>query len=201
MMVVKANKAADGIGGHLSTFAVVGGAVRDRLQPLLPRQGRRQRRRPRLLPGPRRARRLRPRVHRGPSHRRRPRPLPPRDRPGRPRPVVVPAPAPDARLLGVPDGVDGARSDHVALPRPLQPLPPQPPDRRHLAEPGVGVPRRRRDATSPRRSARSRSPRASSSTTSCSSSTATCSASTARCAATARSSRNSRPCSAAPAGT
>ena len=56
-------------------------------------------------------------------------------------------------------------------------------------------------ATSPRRSAPSRSPAASTSTTSSSSSTATCSASTARCAATARSSRSSRRCSAAPAGT
>ncbi len=55
-----------------------------------------------------------------------------------------PAPAPDARLLGVPDGVDGPRPDHRALPRPLQPLPPEPPDRRHERQPGVGVPRRRR---------------------------------------------------------
>ncbi len=40
----------------------LGVAVRDRLQPLLPRQGRRHGRRPRLLPGPRRARHLRPGV-------------------------------------------------------------------------------------------------------------------------------------------
>ena len=32
---------ADGIGGHLSTFASLGRALRGRLQPLLPRQGRR----------------------------------------------------------------------------------------------------------------------------------------------------------------
>ena len=44
-------------------------------------------------------------------------------------------------------------------------------------------------------------PRASASTTWCSSSTATCSVWTARCAATARSSRNWKPNSAAPAGT
>ena len=111
MMVVKANKHADGIGGHLSTFASSASAVRDRLQPLLPRQGRRQRRRRRLLPGPRRPRHLRPGVHRGPPHRRRPRPLPPGDRPRRPRPVELPAPPPDARLLGVPDGQHGPRPD------------------------------------------------------------------------------------------
>ena len=55
--------------------------------------------------------------------------------------------------------------------------------------------------TSPSRSARSRCRCARSSTIWCSSSTATCSASTARCAATARSSRNSKPRSSAPAGT
>ena len=56
VMVVRANKHADGIGGHLSTFASLGRAVRGRVQPLLPRQGRRPPRRPRLHPGPRRAR-------------------------------------------------------------------------------------------------------------------------------------------------
>ena len=68
-MVVRANKHADGIGGHLSTFASLGRALRRRLQPLLPRQGRRPRRRPRLLPGPRRARHLRPGLPRGPARR------------------------------------------------------------------------------------------------------------------------------------
>ena len=67
----------------------LGVALRDRLQPLLPRQGRRHARRPRLLPGPRRARHLRPRLPRGPPDRRRPRPLPPGDRPRRTRPVVA----------------------------------------------------------------------------------------------------------------
>ena len=50
--------------GHVR---VVGRALRGRLQPLLPRQGRRPARRPRLHPGPRRARHLRPRVPRGPA--------------------------------------------------------------------------------------------------------------------------------------
>ena len=46
---------------------VVGLALRGRLQLVLPRQGRRSRRRPRLLPGPRRARHLRPGVPRRPA--------------------------------------------------------------------------------------------------------------------------------------
>ena len=123
MMVVKANKHADGIGGHLSTFASsaslyeIGfnhffrgkddGNAGDHVYF----QGH-------AAPG-----HLRPRVPRGP-----PRPTTTSttsagDRPRRPRPVELPAPAADARLLGVPDGVDGPRPDHRALPRPLQPLP------------------------------------------------------------------------------
>ena len=52
-----------------------------------------------------------------------------------------------------------------AVPRPLQPLPAEPPDRRHQPDPRLVLPRRRRDATSPSRSAPSRWPPASSSTT------------------------------------
>ena len=180
---------------------LVGVAVRDRLQPLLPRQGRRHPRRPDLLPGSRRPRHLRPGVPRGPPGGRRPRPLPPGDRPHRPRPVELSAPAADARLLGVPDREHGPRPDHRPLPGPLQPLPARPPARRHQPEPGVVRSSATASATSPRRSAPSAWPAASTSTTWSSSSTATCSASTARYAATARSSRSSRRCSAAPAGT
>ena len=77
---------------------VGGRALRGRLQPLLPRQGRRRLRRPGLLPGPRRARHLRPRVPRGPAHRGAARPLPARGR--RRRAAVVPAPAAHARRSG-----------------------------------------------------------------------------------------------------
>ena len=73
--------------------------------------------------------------------------------------------------------------------------------RRHRGPQGVGASSATARPTSPSRWARSRWPAARSSTTSSSSSTATCSASTARCAATARSSRSSRPSSAARAGT
>ena len=200
VMVVKANKRADGIGGHLSTFASLRRALRGGLQPLLPGQGRRPARRPRLHPGPRRARHLRPGLPRGPPRRGPARPLPPGDR-RRTGLSQLPAPPADARLLGVPDGVDGPRPDQLDLPGPVQPLPAQPPHRRHRAQPGVVLRRRRRVRRARDARAPSRWPAARASTTSSGSSTATCSASTARCGATARSSRSSRPSSGAPAGT
>ena len=57
---------------------VGGRAVRGRLQPLLPRQGRRRLRRPGVLPGSRRAGHLRPRVPRGSADRGAPRRVPAR---------------------------------------------------------------------------------------------------------------------------
>ncbi len=42
-----------GVGGHIATFASAASALRDRLQPLLPRQGGGRLRRPALHPGPR----------------------------------------------------------------------------------------------------------------------------------------------------
>ena len=55
--------------------------------------------------------------------------LPPRAAAGR-RPVVLPAPVADARLLAVPDRVDGPRADHGHLPGAVQPLPGGPRPRR-----------------------------------------------------------------------
>ena len=121
----------------------VGGvAVRGRLQPLLPGQGRRRLRRPGLHAGPRRPRHLRPGVPRGPDDRGRPRPVPPGDRR---RPAELPAPAAAAGLLGVPDGVDGAGPDQRDRPGALQPVPARPRDRRHEQGEGVVLRRRRRD--------------------------------------------------------
>ena len=64
--------------------------------------------------------------------------------PGR-RAAVLPAPAADARLLGVPDGVDGPRPDERDLPGPVQPVPARPRHQGHLRPARLGVPRRRRD--------------------------------------------------------
>ncbi len=180
---------------------LLGLALRGRLQPLLPRQGRRHARRPGLLPGPRRARHLRPGLPRGPAERRGPRPLPPRDRPRRRGLSSYPHPRLMPDFWEFPTVSMGLGPINAHLPGPLQPLPAEPPHRRHQRQPGVVLPRRRRvrRARDARRHLAGR--RASSSTTSSASSTATCSASTARCAATARSSRSSRPSSAAPAGT
>ena len=139
-------------------------ALRSRLQPLLPRQGRRRRRRRHLLPGARLARHLRARVPRRAAVGRAADELPPRAR-ARRRPVVVPAPLADAGLLGVPDGVDGPRPDHVDLPGALQPLP-----RRSRPEEAVRARRSGRSSATARPTSRSRSapsawPRARSSTT------------------------------------
>ena len=60
-------------------------------------------------------------------------------------PVVVPAPAADAGVLGVPDGLDGPRGDQLDLPGALQPLPAQPRHQGHQPAARLGVPRRRRD--------------------------------------------------------
>ena len=184
------------LGGH---------ALRGRLQPLLPRQGPPGRRRPGLLPGPRLPRHVRPRLPRGPPDRGAARRVPPGEEPRRRRQAagaaVLPAPAADAGLLGVPDGVDGPRPDERDLPGAVQQVPAQPRHQGHLPAARVGVPRRRRDGRARVAAACCSSRPTRSSTTSPSSSTATCSGSTARSAATARSSRSSRRSSAAPAGT
>ncbi len=80
MMVVRANKAADGIGGHLSTFASSASLYEIGFNHFFRGKDDGTPWRPRLLPGPCRSRHLRPSVPRGSSHRGRPRPLPPRDR-------------------------------------------------------------------------------------------------------------------------
>ena len=119
----------------------VGGvALRGRLQPLLPRQGRRQLRRPDLLPGARGAGHVLARLPRGPDHRGADGQLPSGD--GRQRAQLVSASAPDARLLGVPDGVHGPRAAQRHLPGAVQPLPLQPAHRGHEREPRLVLPRR-----------------------------------------------------------
>ena len=84
----------------------------------------------------------------------------------------------------------GLGPDDGHLPGALPQISARPRAGRHRRAQGLGVPGRRRDATSPRAWAPSRWPAARSSTIWSSSSTATCSGSTGRCAATARSSRS-----------
>ena len=123
--------------------------LRGRLQPLLARQGPPGRRRPGLLPGPRLPRHVRPRVPRGPAHRGAARRLPPGEEPPRrrqaPRAAVLPAPAPHAGLLGVPDGLHGHRPHERHLPGAVQQVPPEPRHQGHQPAARLGVPRRRRD--------------------------------------------------------
>ena len=69
--------------------------------------------------------------------------LPPRAATRR-RLVVVSASLADARVLGVPDGLDGPRPDHGDLPGPIQSLPHRSRHRRPVEEARLGVPGRRR---------------------------------------------------------
>ena len=116
-------------------------ALRRRLQPLLEGQERRRLRRPDLHPGPRRARHLRPRVPRRAALGRAARPLPARGRRwGTPELSASAAPA---RLLGVPDGVDGAGPAERGVPGAVQPLLAAPRGRRHERVEGVVLPGRR----------------------------------------------------------
>jgi pyruvate dehydrogenase E1 component len=57
------------------------------------------------------------------------------------RTAVVPPPPAHAGLLGVPDGLDGARPHQRHLPGAVQPLPPLARDQGHLALARVGLPR------------------------------------------------------------
>ena len=158
VMVHRAQRPGIGVGGHISSYASQRDAVRGRLQPLLPRQGPRRRRRPGLLPGPRLPRHLRPRLPRGPARRGPARRVPAGAQPPRRRHAVVPAPAADAGLLGVPDGVDGPRPDERDLPGAVQQVPARPRHQGHQPAARLGVPRRRRDgrAGEPRPAARRR---------------------------------------------
>ncbi len=120
-------------------------ALRDRVQQLLPRPGPSRRRGPGLLPGPCLTRHVLPCLPRGQADRDPARRLPPGGLARAERTELLPAPAPHARLLAVPHGVDGTRADQRDLPGADEPLPPPSGDRRHLRAAGVGVPRRRRD--------------------------------------------------------
>ena len=173
--------------------------LRHRLHAFLAGGRRQPRRRPDLRAGPFLARHLCPRLPRGAPHRGAAPRLPPGGR--RQGPVVLSASLADAGFLAVPHRLDGPRPPDGDLPGALPALPAPPRPRADGRPQGLGLHGRRRDgrAGEPGRDRARR--RARNSTTSSSSSTATCSASTGRCAATARSSRSSRPISAAPAGT
>ena len=122
-----------------------GQPVRGRLQPLLPRQGPRRVRGSGVLPGTRGARHLRTRLPRGQADRGPAQRVPAGALASWRRTAVLPAPAADAGLLGVPHGVDGARRAQLDLPGQVQPVPAGPRDPRHLTLARMGVPRRRRD--------------------------------------------------------
>ena len=119
-------------------------AVRSRLQSFLPRQGEGRRRRHHLFPGARVARDLRPRVPRGTAVGGEAAELPPRAR-ARRRSLLVSPPVADARVLGIPDRLDGPRADHVDLPGAVQPLPRGSRSEEAVHVEGLDVCRRRRN--------------------------------------------------------
>ena len=121
-MVVRANSRTDGIGGHLSTYASSASLYEVGFNHFFRGKDDGGAGRPGLLPGPRLAGHLRPGLRRGPADR------------GRSWTTSAtrwaaaglpsyPHPRLDARLLGVPDGVDGPRPAQRHLPGPRQPLP------------------------------------------------------------------------------
>ena len=81
VMVVRANKAADGIGGHLSTFASSAALYEVGFNHFFRGKEDGTPGRPRVHPGPRRAGHLRAGVPGAPAARGRPGPVPSRDRP------------------------------------------------------------------------------------------------------------------------
>ena len=164
-MVLRANSQFAGIGGHLSTYASSASLYEVGFNHFFRGKDGAGERRPDLLPGPRGPGHLRPGVPRGPPDRGPARPLPARVDPGQGGPELVPAPAPDARLLGVPDGLDGPRADQRHLPGALQPLPAQPRHPGHQRRPASGRSWATARPTSRSRSARSTSPPARASTT------------------------------------
>ena len=163
-MVVRANKQSDGIGGHISTFASAATLYEIGLQPLLQGRGTGFDGDVIFFQG-----------HAAPGIYSRaflegrltveaPRELPPRAA-GRRRPLVVPASLADARLLGIPDGLDGPRAHHGDLPGALHAPPRRPRPGADAAIARSGRSSATARPTSPRRSARSRWPSARSSTT------------------------------------
>ena len=122
-MVVRANKAEEGIGGHISTFASAATLYEVGFNHFF----RGQRRRAddgdviffqgHAAPGIYARAYLEGRIDETHLENFR------RETEAGRRPVVVPASLADAGLLGIPDGLDGARPDHGDLPGALHPLP------------------------------------------------------------------------------
>jgi hypothetical protein len=140
VMVARANRRHDGLGGHLSTYASAAalyevgfnhffhGKDDGRFGDQVFMQGH-------AAPG------IYARAFL--EGRGAPRPVPSGSR--RRRSPELPAPSPDARLLGVPDRVDGARPAERGRPGPLQPVPPAPRDGRHERVTRLVLHRRRGD--------------------------------------------------------
>ena len=143
-MVLRANKESSELGGHIASYQSAATLYEVGFNHFWHAPSEQPRRRPRLHPGPLVAGHLRARVPRGAPDRGAAATASAR-RSSRDGLLVVPAPVADARLLAVPDRLDGARADHGHLPGALHEVPAGPRGRRHRGPQGLGVPGRRRD--------------------------------------------------------
>ena len=120
-MVLKANKESSELGGHIASYQSAAVLYEIGFNHFWRAPVRQPRRRPRLHAGPLVAGHLRSRVPRGAADRGAAGGLPTGGLAQ--RAAVVPASVADARLLAVPDRLDGARADHGHLPGPLHEVP------------------------------------------------------------------------------
>ena len=121
-MVVNANREHSGLGGHISTYASSATLYEVGFNHFFRGADGRFRRGHGLFPGARHAGHLRAGVPGGAAGRAAPAEFPPGTGRGR-RAVLLSAPVPDAGVLAVPDGVDGAGAAAVDLPGAVQSLP------------------------------------------------------------------------------
>ena len=165
VMVTRANARHEGIGGHLATYASSAALYEVGFNHFFRGKSDGGLRRPGLHPGPRLAGHLRPRLRRGPALGGAARQLPPRGRRRRPGLPELSPSAAAARLLGVPDRVDGPRSALRHLPGAREPVPAAPASWPTPAPAGSGASWATASSTRSSPPARWASPGASTSTT------------------------------------
>ena len=144
VMVSRANRAGLGVGGHIATYASAASLYEVGFNHFFRGKDHGESGDQVFIQGHAAPGHLRPRVPGGPPDRAAAQRLPAGTVPPRRRAAVLPAPAADAGLLGVPHGLHGPRPAERHLPGAVQPVPARPGDRRHQQVARMGIPRRRR---------------------------------------------------------
>lgn len=122
IMVHRAQRPGVGVGGHISTYASSAALYEVGFNHFfreMPTRAAATRYSSRATP----PRHLRPCLPGGPAHHRSAGRIPPGEEPPRRRPTLLPASAPDARFLAVPNGFHGAGTDERDHAGAVQPLP------------------------------------------------------------------------------